>query len=190
MQKEKILNFYPGNQNAIDCVNAVEAALKELGIYSDLVLVGAVATVRVEVGKTFKPAMENLNYSADRLLQIFPKYYNTATASEHAHKPEKIANRVYANRMGNGDEASGEGYRYRGANFIQFTGRNNWNELGMTPENCLDIKIGARGVANFFKTRGIDKHCNAKDWTMVRKRVNGGYHGLELFKQVVEQYIN
>lgn len=73
----------------------------------------------------FKVMQENLNYSANRLLQVFKKYFNYKTCKEYAHKPERIGNRIYANRMGNGDEASGDGYKHRGFGFIQLTGKNN-----------------------------------------------------------------
>ena len=72
---------------------------------------------------------ENMNYSAERLLQVFPKYFTSATAQQYARKPEAIANRVYANRMGNGNEASGDGWKYRGGGFLQHTGKNEYQTL-------------------------------------------------------------
>src|SRR6478609_7443873 len=80
-----------------------------------------------------KPISENLNYSAERLLQIFPKYFKTLTeAKKYERKPQAIANKVYALRMGNGNEASGDGYRFRGRGYVQSTGRNNYQKLKET----------------------------------------------------------
>ena len=87
----------------------------------------------------FKFLRENLNYSADGLLKVFPKYFkDKATAEAYARKPEKIANRVYASRMGNGDEASGDGFKFAGKGFIQLTGRSNYTEFSkFIGEDCV-----------------------------------------------------
>lgn len=76
-----------------------------------------------------KPIEENLRYSATRLVQVFPKYFNATTAKQYAMQPQKIANRVYSGRMGNGNEASGDGYRFRGRGMLMITGKNNYKAL-------------------------------------------------------------
>ena len=73
-----------------------------------------------------EPIRENMNYSAERLLTVFKKYFNATTAKQYARRPEAIGNKVYANRMGNGNEASGDGFKYRGGGYIQHTGKNEY----------------------------------------------------------------
>jgi putative chitinase len=91
---------------------------------------------------TFRYTEENLNYSAERLITIFPNYFNAVNAAAYARKPKDIANKVYANRMGNGNEASGDGWRYRGRGYIQLTFKNNYRAfgeyLGLDIENLPD----------------------------------------------------
>ena len=82
-----------------------------------------------------KPIEENLRYSENRLVEVFRKYFTPILAKQYAMQPAKIANRVYANRMGNGDENSGDGYRFRGRGFVQLTGRNNYTALTKWAQN-------------------------------------------------------
>lgn len=110
--KEQLQSVF-GMHIADDLTEALNAAMESYGIDSVMEVSAFLAQVGHESG-SFKFFKENLNYSADGLLKIFPKYFNAATAATYARNPEKIANRVYANRMGNGDEASGDGWKYRG----------------------------------------------------------------------------
>ena len=139
----------------------------------------------------FKVLNENLNYSAEGLLKIFPKYFkDKATADAYARKPEKIANRVYASRMGNGDEASGDGYTFRGRGFIQLTGKSNYQAFSdFIKEDCVanpDLvatKYPLTSAAFFFDKNKLwdicDKGATPEVVTLVTKRVNGGTHGLD-----------
>lgn len=138
----------------------------------------------------FKFLRENLNYSADSLLKVFPKYFkDMATAKAYERKPEKIANRVYASRMGNGDEASGDGWKFAGKGFIQLTGRNNYKQFSdFIGEDCVanpDLvatKYPLSSAAFFFHKNKLWAICDKGDSTAVvtevTKRVNGGTHGL------------
>ena len=133
---------------------------------------------------------ENLNYKAASLQKIFGKYFPTAElAAQYANKPEKIANLVYANRMGNGDKASGDGYRFRGRGYIQLTGKDNYSAFDKTvDENILEnpdlvaTKYPLLSAAWFFHKNGLHKIADggATDAvvTSVTKRVNGGTIGL------------
>jgi putative chitinase len=145
----------------------------------------------------FKIMQENLNYSADGLLKIFPKYFkkadgspDRALAEAYARKPEKIANRVYANRMGNSDEASGEGFKFRGRGAVQTTGKDNYKAFSdFIGEDCVanpDLllnKYALSSAAFFFHRNKLwdicDKGTAIEVVSAVTRRVNGGTHGLE-----------
>ena len=132
---------------------------------------------------------ENLNYSAQGLNKIFPKYFIRAgrDANAYAKKPEKIANVVYANRMGNGDEASGDGYRYRGRGLIQLTGKDNYTKFASDMEITLDEAVvwletpdGAAWSAGWFwDSRELNNWADNGDVLTVTKKINGGIIGLE-----------
>ena len=138
----------------------------------------------------FKAVSENLNYGAKGLLSIFKKYFPTeAKAKEYERKPEKIASLVYGGRMGNGPEASGEGFKFRGRGYIQLTGKDNYKAFdAVVPEDLLanpDLvatKYPLLSAAWFFHKNGLHKIADegATDLvvTKVTKRVNGGTIGL------------
>ncbi len=138
----------------------------------------------------FKAVNENLNYGAKGLLGIFKKYFPTPEkAALYERKPEKIANLVYGGRMGNGPEASGEGYKFRGRGYIQLTGKDNYKAFdAVVPENLLEspdlvaTKYPLLSAAWFFHKNGLhkiaDKGATDAVVTEVTKRVNGGTIGL------------
>jgi putative chitinase len=136
----------------------------------------------------FKAVNENLNYGAKGLLGIFKKYFPTeAKAKEYERKPEKIANLVYGNRMGNGIETTGDGYRYRGRGYIQLTGKDNYKAFdAVVTENILEnpdlvaTKYPLLSAAWFFKKNCLAKCVDATDASVlsVTKCVNGGTIGL------------
>ena len=132
--------------------------------------------------------VENLNYSAEGLLKVFPKYFNAQQAKEYARKPEKIANRVYANRIGNGNEDSGDGWKYRGRGLIQLTGFSNYamyeksgycnGELTLHPEWLEKFPGAIKSAMWFWKSNGLNTLADRGDMTAVCKRINGGLNGL------------
>ena len=137
----------------------------------------------------FKAVTENLNYGAAGLQSIFKKYFTAISAKEYERKPEKIANVVYANRMGNGPQASGEGYKFRGRGYIQLTGKDNYAAFDKTVEEDIQAnpdlvatKYPLLSAAWFFHKNGLHKIADegATDAvvTKVTKRVNGGTIGL------------
>ena len=146
----------------------------------------------------FKIVNENLNYGAKGLLSVFPKYFNAETAALYERKPEKIANIVYANRMGNGDKSSGDGYKFRGRGFIQLTGKDNYTAFSKAiGEDCVanpDLVATKYPLASaaWFFTRCLPKCTDASDAavTAVTKCVNGGTIGLEDRKKHFKEYYN
>lgn len=136
----------------------------------------------------FSVLKENLNYSAEGLNKIFKKYFPTVASAQPYHRqPEKIANKVYGGRMGNGPEASGDGFKFCGRGAIQLTGRDNYtkfaNSVGMTVEEAvadLETLDGAiESACWFWKTNGLNAICDANDIVKMTKRINGGTIGLE-----------
>jgi putative chitinase len=139
----------------------------------------------------FQFVAENLNYSADSLLKVFPKYFkDKATADLYARKPEMIGSRVYANRMGNGDEASKEGFKFRGRGYIQLTGKDNYKAFStFIGEDCVanpdlvSTKYPMDSAIWFFDKNKLwdicDKGAGDDIVTLVTKRVNGGSHGIQ-----------
>ena len=137
----------------------------------------------------FKLVQENLNYSAKGLCGIFKKYFTPESAQEYQRKPEKIANIVYANRMGNGNQASGEGFKFRGRGYIQLTGKLNYQAFDKTVEDNTEAnpdlvatKYPLASAAWFFHKNGLHKLADAGATdaavTSITKRVNGGTIGL------------
>jgi putative chitinase len=130
---------------------------------------------------------ENLNYSAAGLMKIFAKYFpDQATADAYARQPDKIANKVYANRMGNGPESSGDGARYKGRGLIQVTGKDNYfwfaSSLGITPEEASEYMQTFEGAGQsacwYWEQASLNKLADAGDIKAMTKRINGGYIGL------------
>ena len=148
----------------------------------------------------FKAVQENLNYSADGLKKIFPKYFPGTLNESYARNPEKIANKVYSSRMGNGDETSGEGFKFRGRGYIQLTGKSNYSAFDkMVEDNILaspDLvatKYPLMSAAFFFDSNKLwsicDKGADDATVTAVTKRVNGGVIGLsDRIKHFKEYY--
>jgi putative chitinase len=138
----------------------------------------------------FTVMQENLNYSAKGLVGTFKKYFPTeAQAKLYERRPEMIANRVYANRMGNGDEASGEGWYFRGRGIVQITGKNNYtkcsqslfesNVLVENPDLLLETEYAIHSACWFWSAARLNELADIGDMKTMTKRINGGFIGLE-----------
>ena len=185
--QEQLKEMIPRNPYVPQWYEAVSSILPEYEINTPQRVAAFLAQCAHESGG-FVFLKENLNYKAPSLRKVFPKYFqDDATASAYANKPEKIANRVYANRMGNGDESSGDGWRYCGRGLIQLTGKDNYTFFAAS----LDIPVeeaseylqtfeGAVQSACFFwEQNSLNKWADSGDILTLTKRINGGTIGLE-----------
>ena len=180
-------------------LSQIPETAKKFNITNNLRLAHFLSQCGHESGN-FKAVSENLNYSADGLKKIFGKYFPGNLNESYARKPEKIAARVYASRMGNGDESSGEGFKFRGRGYIQLTGKNNYTNFSkFIGEDCVanpDLvatKYPLASAAFFFDSNKLwaicDRGADEATVTAVTKRVNGGTIGLaDRIKHFKEYY--
>lgn len=156
---------------------------------------------QIKTESAFTKFSENLNYSAKRLMEVFPKYFTTEQAKVYANNPEKIGNRVYANRMGNGPEQSGDGYRYRGRGALQVTGKDNYTALGkylnidlISDPDKVATEYALASAAWFFTKNNLwticDKGVDVATITILTRRINGGEHGLQQRIQYTQEFYN
>jgi putative chitinase len=184
MKLEALSKKLPAN-----VMDEIPLIMEKFGIDNPLKLSHFLSQCAHESGN-FKFVKENLNYSADGLRKIFPKYFPTIElANKYARQPEKIANKVYGGRMGNGDEASGDGFKFRGRGYIQLTGKDNYAAFDkfvdddiMADPDLVATKYPLTSAAFFFHKNKLWDVCDkghGDDIVLaVTKRVNGGTHGL------------
>lgn len=187
LTKEQLKQLLPKNPYIDQWHTALSQLLPDYEINSPQRIAAFIAQCAHESGN-FIFLTENLNYKAASLLKVFPKYFKDMdTAKAYEKKPEKIANKIYANRMGNGDEASGEGYKYRGRGLIQLTGKTNYTwfaaSLEISPEEAAEYTQTFEGAAQsacwFWETNKLNQWADTGDILTLTKRINGGTIGLE-----------
>ena len=166
---------------------ALDQLLDEYEINTPLRVAHFVAQCAHESGN-FVFIKENLNYKAASLMAVFKKYFPTQElAQQYEKRPEKIANRVYASRMGNGDEASGDGWRYCGRGLIQLTGKDNYTffagSLGISEEEAAEYLATFEGATQsacwYWEQNKLNRFADANDTRGLTRAINGGYIGLE-----------
>lgn len=152
----------------------------------------------------FRVMEENLNYRAPTLLKLFPRTpkrawgFTPEEAAAYERQPQRIANRIYSNRMGNRDEASGDGWRFRGAGFLQLTGHSNfWHasqalgeDFVMQPELVRTPKYAAMTAGWFWQTHRLNQYADSGDYLTLTKRINGGTIGLEDRKKHINEALH
>ena len=177
-----------GNNPYLDhWTDALNKILPDYGIDTPQRVAAFVAQAAHESGN-FTALHENLNYRAVTLRKVFPKYFPTdEMAAQYAQQPERIANRVYANRMGNGPEESGDGFRYCGRGLIQLTGQQNYQNFADSIETPLDqipdflqtFEGAVQSACWFWENNNLNQYADTDDILTMTKRINGGTIGLE-----------
>lgn len=176
-----------GLRNAEDFVAPLNKALNTFGITTPVRVAAFLAQTGHESGG-YRALIENLNYSAEGLLKVFGRYFPTpALAAAYARKPAAIASRVYANRMGNGDEASQEGWTYRGKGLIQITGKTNHLKFAAAMQMSLadataymlTTEGACMSAAWFWSANGCNTLADSGDFAGLTRRINGGMNGYE-----------
>ena len=190
LTKEQLKQLLPKNPYIDYWHHALSQLLPDYEINTPQRIASFMAQCAHESGE-FTALKENLNYKPATLRKLFGKYFPTdELANEYCAKPNKqeaIASRIYANRMGNGDEASGDGYKYCGRGLIQLTGKSNYvafaDSLQITPEEASDYLATFEGAAQsacwFWETNNLNKWADVGDILTLTKRINGGTIGLE-----------
>lgn len=185
--KEKLAQMLPGNQY----ISFWHEALCKILPDYDINTVPRVAAFMAQTGHEsggYKALKENLNYRAVTLRKVFPKYFPTdELANAYAQKPEMIANRVYGGRMGNGDENSGDGFRYCGRGLIQLTGKDNYTRFAESietpveelPEFLATFEGAIQSACWFWEVNNLNQWADSGDMLTLTKRINGGTIGLE-----------
>lgn len=185
---EQFKQAFPNCKQPSDWFEAFQKILPENGIVSKNQTICFLAQCGHE-SQEFNTLRENFNYSADGLLRVFKKYFTPDLAKQYARQPAKIANRVYANRMGNGVESSGDGFKYRGVGLIQLTGKENLSNFSKdmfgdlrvldNPEILLDKENAVKSACWFWNKNGLNRYADQLDIITLTKKINGGVIGLD-----------
>ena len=183
VSKEQLAKLHIGEQ----WVDALNETFSRFDISSPIRQSSFIGQCGHECG-SFRVLEENLNYRAETLMKLWKSRFPTIEmANEYARNPKKIANKVYASRMGNRDESSGDGYRFRGRGCIQLTGHANYFHAGqacgedfvMNPDLVATPKYAAMTAGWFWNTHKLNQYADSRDFVMMTKKINGGTIGLQ-----------
>lgn len=193
---EIIKEVFPGNEFFIEKYENVLSFMDLYGINTPERKAAFLSQVGHE-SNGFRSIEENLNYSSDRLSVVFPKYFNNNEALDYHRQPKKIASRVYANRMGNGPESSGDGWSYRGRGLIQLTGKYNYQKFSdfsghdvlTNPDYLLTPEGAMYSAIWFWDVNGCNSFADKNDIQGLTKKINGGINGLEHRKDLYNKFL-
>jgi putative chitinase len=187
LTEKQLAEIFPRNRHLKRWMHPLADTLRDFQIDTPLRIAHFFAQI-AEESEELMWVEEKLHYSPQRLVQVWPKHFPDINAAvRYARNPEKLANRVYAGRNGNGIEASQDGWRFRGRGLIQISGRANYAMIGEvlkenllnTPDMLLQPKWAALSAGAFWKRNGLNELADKDDVVAVTKKVNGGTHGLE-----------
>jgi len=184
--QQQLAQILPGNPYVEHWCDALNKILPDYDITTPQRTSAFLAQCAHESGG-FTALHENLNYKAESLCKVWPRYFNTSNANDYAHQPEKIANRAYAGRMGNGNEASGDGWSYCGRGLIQLTGKNNYQafadsietDISEIPTYLQTFEGAIQSACWFWENNNLNACADAGDIVKMTKVINGGTLGLD-----------
>jgi putative chitinase len=195
--QQQLSAMLPGNPYIEHWCEALNKILPDYEIDTPARIAAFVAQTAHESGG-YTALHENLNYKAESLCRVWPRYFNSGNANDYAHQPEKIANRAYANRMGNGDEASGDGWKYCGRGLIQLTGKSNYQafadsiqtDISEIPAFLQTFEGAIQSACWFWENNNLNRCADAGDIEKMTKIINGGTLGLEDRKRHYEHALH
>lgn len=187
VSKDQLIAIMPRIKDVDEWTEILNEVLSEHGITSKKEVAAFLSQCAHESSQ-FNTLVENLNYSETALRNVFPNRFNAIEAKEYERQPERIANRIYSNRMGNGDELSGDGWKFRGRGVIQLTGKNNYSKFEeFSKESVLDNPdlvsnskyLALLSAVWFWKENNLSRFIEIDDFRGLTRAINGGFNGLE-----------
>ena len=186
LTKQQLAQIIPGNPYLDHWFDALSQALPDYDIDTPQRIAAFLAQCAHESGN-FRAIKENLNYKAESLCKVWPRYFNAGNAAQYAHNQEAIANRAYGGRMGNGPEESGDGWKFCGRGLIQLTGRSNYQAFADSLQISIDdaseylktFEGCVQSACWFWEANNLNQYADSGDILTMTKRINGGTLGLE-----------
>ena len=186
IRQDQLAQILPGNPYVEHWCEALNKILPDYDISTPQRVAAFLAQTAHESGG-YTALHENLNYQAASLCKVWPSHFNESIADQYAHNPEKIANRAYAGRMGNGDEASGDGWNFCGRGLLQVTGRVNYQAFADSVQMNIDdvpaflqtFEGAVQSACWFWENNNLNQYADNGDFVTMTKKINGGTLGLD-----------